>query len=119
MTGEVTFLWSPISAKEGTNMDELLEMMVLVSDMFDLRASMKTNGQGTILEANLDKSKGAIATLLVQNGILQVGDIVVTSDSAAKIRGMINCNNEPVAMATPSSPVLVWGLGKCNFKYWR
>ena len=100
----------PISAKEGTNMDELLEMMVLVSDMLDLRASMKTNGQGTILEANLDKSKGAIATLLVQNGILQVGDIVVTSDSAAKIRGMINCNNEPVAMATPSSPVLVWGL---------
>ena len=100
----------PISAKEGTNMDELLEMMILVSDMIDLRASMKTNGQGTVLEANLDKSKGAIATLLVQNGILQVGDIVVTSNSAAKIRGMINCNNEAVTMATPSSPVLVWGL---------
>jgi len=100
----------PISAKEGTNMDELLEMMVIVSDMLELRASVKKNGQGTILEANLDKSKGAIATLLVQNGTLQVGDIIVTSEHSAKIRGMINCNNEPVNLATPSSPVLVWGL---------
>ena len=100
----------PISAKEGTNMDELLDMMVLVSDMLDLRASVEKNGIGTILEANLDKSKGAIATLLVQNGVLEVGDFIVTSQHAAKIRGMVNCNNEKVNQSMPSSPVLVWGL---------
>ena len=80
----------PISAKQGTNMNELLEMMVLVSDMLSLQASKKGNAQGTVLEANLDKSKGAIATLLVQNGTLEVGDIIVTSQHMAKIRGMIN-----------------------------
>jgi len=100
----------PISAKEGTNMNELLDMMVLVSEMLDLRASNTENAQGTILEANLDKSKGAIATLLVQNGTLEVGDIIVTSQHIAKIRGMINSNNIAVMESLPSSPVLVWGL---------
>jgi len=100
----------PISAKEGTNMNELLDMMVLVSEMLDLRASNTENAQGTILEANLDKSKGAIATLLVQNGTLEVGDIIVTSQHVAKIRGMINSNNIAVMESLPSSPVLVWGL---------
>lgn len=100
----------PISAKQGTNMNELLEMMVLVSEMLDLRASRTVNGQGTVLEANLDKSKGAIATLLVQNGTLNVGDIIVTSQHMAKIRGMINSNGEAIAESLPSSPALVWGL---------
>jgi len=100
----------PISAKEGTNMNELLEMMVLVSDMLNLQASKQGNAQGTVLEANLDKSKGAIATLLVQNGILEVGDIVVTSQHMAKIRGMINSENNNIMQALPSSPILVWGL---------
>ena len=98
----------PISAKESTNIDDLLEMIVLVSDMLDLRASVEKNGVGTILEANLDKTKGAIATLLVQNGVLEVGDFIVTSQHVAKIRGMINSNNEPVNKSMPSSPVLVW-----------
>ena len=100
----------PISAKEGTNMSELLEMMVLVSDMLNLQASKKGNAQGTVLEANLDKSKGAIATLLVQNGILEVGDIIVTSQHMAKISGMINSDNSNIMQALPSSPILVWGL---------
>ena len=100
----------PISAKQGTNMNELLEMMVLVSEMLDLRASISVNGQGTVLEANLDKSKGAIATLLVQNGVLNVGDIIVTSQHMAKIRGMINSNGEAITESLPSSPALVWGL---------
>jgi len=100
----------PISAKQGTNMNELLEMMVLVSEMLDLRASRSVNGQGTVLEANLDKSKGAIATLLVQNGVLNVGDIIVTSQHMAKIRGMINSNGEAITESLPSSPALVWGL---------
>lgn len=100
----------PISAKEGTNMNELLEMIVLVSEMLDLRGSKIVNGQGTVLEANLDKTKGAIATLLVQNGVLNVGDIMVTSQHMAKIRGMINSNGESITESLPSSPVLVWGL---------
>jgi len=100
----------PISAKEGTNMNELLDMMVLVSEMLNLRASNTENAQGTILEANLDKTKGAIATLLVQNGTLEVGNIIVTSQHIAKIRGMINSNNIAVMQSLPSSPVLVWGL---------
>ena len=100
----------PISAKQGTNMNELLEMMVLVSEMLDLRASRSVNGQGTVLEANLDKSKGAIATLLVQNGVLNVGDIIVTSQHMAKIRGMVNSNGEAITESLPSSPALVWGL---------
>lgn len=100
----------PISAKQGTNMNELLEMMVLVSDMLSLQASKKGNAQGTVLEANLDKSKGAIATLLVQNGTLEVGDIIVTSQHMAKIRGMINSDNSNIMQALPSSPILVWGL---------
>ena len=100
----------PISAKQGTNMNELLEMMVLVSDMLSLQASKKGNAQGTVLEANLDKSKGAIATLLVQNGTLEVGDIIVTSQHMAKIRGIINSDNSNIMQALPSSPILVWGL---------
>ena len=100
----------PISAKEGTNMNELIEMIVLVSDMLNLKASNKGNAQGTVLEANLDKSKGAIATLLIQNGVLEVGDIVVTSSHMAKVRGMINSDNANVIKATASSPILVWGL---------
>jgi translation initiation factor IF-2 len=100
----------PISAKEGTNIEELLEMMFLVSDMLDLRASSSGNAQGTVLEANLDKSKGAIATLLVQNGMLEVGDIIVTGQNMAKIRGMIDSNNTNITESMPSSPVLVWGL---------
>ena len=100
----------PISAKEGTNMNELIEMIILVTDMLNLKASKKGNAQGTVLEANLDKSKGAIATLLVQNGVLEVGDIVVTSRHMAKVRGMINSDNANVIKATASSPILVWGL---------
>ena len=100
----------PISAKEGTNMNELIEMIVLVSDMLNLKASKKGNAQGTVLEANLDKTKGSIATLSVQNGVLEVGDIVVTSRHMSKVRGMINSNNTNIIKATASSPILVWGL---------
>lgn len=100
----------PISAKEGTNLNELLEMIVLVGEMLDLKASVTDNAQGTVLEANLDKSKGAIATLLVQNGVLSVGDIIVTGQFMAKIRGMVNSNNASITESFPSSPVLVWGL---------
>jgi translation initiation factor IF-2 len=97
----------PISAKEGTNMSDLLEMMVIVSDMLELRASLDGNAQGTILEANIDKTKGAIATLLVQNGRLEVGDIIVTGQNMGKIRGMVNSNNLAITESIASSPVLI------------
>ena len=85
-------------------------MMVIVSDMLELRASLDGNAQGTILEANIDKTKGAIATLLVQNGRLEVGDIIVTGQNMGKIRGMVNSNNLAITESIASSPVLIWGL---------
>ena len=100
----------PISAKEGTNISDLLEMMIIVSDMLELRASLDGNAQGTILEANIDKTKGAIATLLVQNGRLEVGDIIVTGQNMGKIRGMVNSSNLAITESIASSPVLIWGL---------
>ncbi len=100
----------PISAKQGTNINELLEMIIILSDMLDLRSSKTGNAQGTVLEGNIDKTKGCIATLLVQDGTLEIGDIIVTSEHMAKVRGMINSNNVAITKSMASSPVLVWGL---------
>ena len=105
-------LMVPISAMKGTNMDTLLEMIILLSDMEDLKASSIGKAQGTVLEAHLDRAKGAVATVLVQNGTLKIGDILTAGTSMAKIRGMINSKGEKVEECLPSSPVLIWGLSK-------
>nr|ASO75938.1 translation initiation factor 2 [Storeatula sp. CCMP1868] len=105
-------LMVPISAMKGTNIDNLLEMIILVSEIEDLKANIRCKAQGTILEAHVDRSKGAVATLLVQNGTLKIGNILVAGTSMAKIRGMINSNGEKVDTCLPSSPVLIWGLSK-------
>lgn len=105
-------LMVPISAIKGTNIENLLEMIVLVSEIEDLKANPKCKAQGTVLEAHVDRSKGAIATLLVQNGTLQLGNILVAGTSIAKIRGMINSNGLKIEACLPSSPVLIWGLSK-------
>ena len=89
-------LMVPISAMKGTNMDTLLEMIILLSDMEDLKASSIGKAQGTVLEAHLDRAKGAVATVLVQNGTLKIGDILTAGTSMAKIRGMINSKGEKV-----------------------
>ena len=102
----------PISATQGTNIDNLLEVILLIADLEELKANPKEKAQGTILEANLDRTKGALATLLVQNGTLKLGDIVVTGTSIGKVRGMINSNGENIVECGPTSPVLVWGLSK-------
>jgi translation initiation factor IF-2 len=105
-------LMVPISAMKGTNMDSLLETIVLLSDLEDLKASSIGKAQGTVLEAHLDRAKGAVATVLVQKGTLKLGDILTAGTSMAKVRGMINSKGDKVEECFPSSPVLIWGLSK-------
>ena len=102
----------PISAAQGTNLDSLLEVILLVAELEGLRANPKEKAQGTVLEANLDRTKGAVATLLVQNGTLKLGDLVVAGTSIGKIRGMVSSIGENIDKCGPSSPVLVWGLSE-------
>ena len=105
-------LMVPISAMQGTNIDTLLEMILLVSDMMNLQADPEALSEGMIIESNLDRAKGAVASILVQNGTLHVGNIVHIGGTLAKIRGMINSVGENIREAGPSSPVLIWGLSK-------
>lgn len=105
-------LMVPISAKQGTNIDTLLEMLLLLADVQNPTADPNGVAQGTILEAHIDRTKGAIASLLVQTGTLKIGDILVAGDAIAKIRGIINSNGDKISTASPSSPVLIWGLSK-------
>ena len=105
-------LMIPISAKQGTNIENLLELIVLLSEVETLTADPLAVAQGTILEAHIDRTKGAIASLLVQTGTLKVGDILVAGDAIAKIRGILDSNGERVVSVPPSSPALIWGLSK-------
>jgi translation initiation factor IF-2 len=105
-------LMVPISAKQGTNIETLLEMILLIDDVERFTADPSVMGQGTVLESYIDRTKGPIASLLVQNGTLRIGDILVAGDAIAKVRGIINSEGEKVALATPSSSVLIWGLSK-------
>lgn len=105
-------LMIPISAVKGTNIDNLLEMVILVSEIEDLKANIRCKAQGTVLESHVDKTKGSVATLLVQNGTLKIGNILVAGSCMAKIRGMINSTGEKIETCLPSSPVLIWGLSK-------
>jgi len=105
-------LMVPISAKQGTNIDTLLEMIVLLDDVSEFTANPNTQAQGTILESYIDRTKGPIATLLVQNGTLKIGDVLVAGDAIAKVRGIIDSNGDKLEAAEPSSPVLIWGLSK-------
>lgn len=105
-------LMVPISAKQGTNIENLLELIVLLSEVENLTADPSALAQGTILEAHIDRTKGAIASLLVQTGTLKLGDILVAGDSIAKIRGILDSNGDRVDSVSPSSPALIWGLSK-------
>lgn len=105
-------LMVPISAKQGTNIENLLETILLLDDMEDFTADPDASAQGTILESYIDRTKGPIANVLVQNGTLKMGDILVAGDSIAKIRGIIDSNGEKIEKASPSSSVLIWGLSK-------
>ena len=100
----------PVSAKTGMGVDELLEMILLQADVMQLRANPNRLGRGIIIEAKLDKSRGPLATVLVQNGTLHVGDNIIAGLAAGRVRAMINDRGERVEAAGPSTPVEVMGF---------
>ncbi len=106
--GDTIFV--PISAKKKQNIDTLLEMVLLVADMQDLKVNPNKQAKGTVIEARLDKSKGPIATMLVQRGCLDVGDTIVVGSVIGRIRNMKNDKGQNVKKAGPSTPVEISGL---------
>lgn len=102
----------PVSALRGDNLDTLLEMILLLAEVEDLNANPDRPAKGTIVEAHMDKSRGAVATFLVQNGTLRVGDVVLAGSVFGKVRAMINDRGDRVEEALPSFPVEVLGLGE-------
>ena len=100
----------PISAKQHKNIDSLLEMVLLVADMKDLKSNPNKQSKGTVLEARLDKNTGITASLLVQRGTLNIGDTIVVGSVIGKIRGMVDDKGKKVKTAGPSTPVEVIGL---------
>ena len=106
--GDTIFV--PISAKNGTNIDQLLEMVLLEADMLELKANPHKQAKGAVIEAKLDKARGAIATVLVQRGTLDVGDTIVVGSSIGRIRAMKDDKGKSVKSAGPSTPVEIMGL---------
>lgn len=102
----------PVSAHTKEGIDTLLEMVILNSEMLELKASPDRKARGTVIEAELDKGKGAVATLIVQNGTLHVGDSIVVGTSYGRIRAMFNDNGKSIKKAGPSMPVAVLGLSE-------
>jgi len=99
-----------VAAKSGLHVDQLLEMMLLVAEMQELKADPTASPEGTVIEANLDKGKGPVATVIVQNGTLHRGDIIHTDTAWGKIRAMIDDKGRNVNSAGPSMPVEILGL---------
>ena len=99
-----------VSAKEKTNLDLLLEMILLVADLQGLKANPQRTAMGTIVEAKLDRGRGPVATVLVQNGTLSVGDSFIAGAVTGKVRAMLDFHGNPVLAAAPSMPVEVLGL---------
>ena len=106
--GDTIFV--PISALKGEGIDELLENILLVTEMQELKANPNRLALGTVIEAKLDKGRGAVATLLVQNGTLNVGDPLVVGNTFGRVRAMINDRNKNINAAKPSTPVEITGL---------
>ena len=106
--GDTIFV--PISALKGEGIDELLENILLVTEMQELKANPNRLALGTVIEAKLDKGRGAVATLLVQNGTLNVGDPLVVGNTYGRVRAMINDRSKNIHTAKPSTPVEITGL---------
>ena len=100
----------PISAKTGKGLDELLEMVLLTAEVQELKANPNRRAKGTVIEARLDKTRGPIATLLVQNGTLNQGDIIIAGTAVGRVRVMTNDKGRTVKTAGPSVPVEITGL---------
>ncbi|MBU1043827.1 MAG: translation initiation factor IF-2 [Candidatus Omnitrophica bacterium] len=102
----------PVSAKEGTGIDHLLEMIILEAEMLELKANEEGLARGAIIESKLSKGSGPTATILVQNGTLRIGDIFVCGNTFGKVRSMINDAGQRVEQAGPSVPVEISGLSQ-------
>ncbi len=102
----------PVSAVSKQGIDNLLEMIILVAEMKELKANHKKKARGTVIEAKLDKGRGSVATILVQSGTLKVGDPIVAGSSYGKIRAMMNDKGQKVKSAGPSIPVEILGLSE-------
>lgn len=100
----------PVSAKTKEGLDDLLEMVILTADVMELKANPDRSAKGVVIEARLDKGRGPIASMLVQNGTLNVGDIIVAGTSVGRVRAMTNDRGEKVKHAGPSYPVEISGL---------
>ena len=106
--GDTIFV--PISAKKHTNIDQLLEMVLLEADVLELKANPNKQAKGVVIEARLDKGRGAIASMLVQRGTLDVGDTIVVGSAIGRIRSMTDDKGKKVKKAGPSTPVEITGL---------
>ena len=102
----------PISAKTGMGVDTLLEMLTLTAEVGELKANPNRAAQGTVIEARLDKGRGPVATLLVQNGTLHAGDIIIAGTAVGRVRTMMNSRGERITDAGPSVPVEISGLSE-------
>ena len=99
-----------ISAKKGLGVDELMEKVLLEAEMLDLKANPDRNAVGSIIESSLDKGRGYVATVLVQNGTLHVGDVILAGTHFGKVKAMFNERNQRIKEAGPATPVLILGL---------
>ncbi|WP_041701666.1 translation initiation factor IF-2 [Gottschalkia acidurici] len=108
--GDTIFV--PVSALKGDGIDELLEMVLLVAEMQELKANPNRKAVGTIIESNLDKGRGPVATLLIQKGTLSIGDAVVSGTASGRIRAMIDDKGKRIKKAGPSTPVEILGLSE-------
>lgn len=99
-----------LSAKQGLNVDLLLEKVLLEAELLDLKANANREATGTIIEASLDKGRGYVATILVQNGTLRQGDLIVSGQHYGRVKAMFNERNQRIEVAPPSTPVVILGL---------
>jgi translation initiation factor IF-2 len=99
-----------LSAKQGLNVDKLLEKILLEAELLDLKSNPEKEASGTVIEATLDKGRGYVATILVQNGTLHVGDLVVSGQHYGRVKAMVNERNKKVDEVPPATPVLILGL---------
>lgn len=100
----------PVSAKEKLNLEDLLETIILVADNLTIKANPKGKCIGTVVEAKLDKTTGPMATLLIQNGTLKVGDVVIAGEGYGKVKAMFDQRRKRIGKGTPSTPVVIMGL---------
>ena len=102
----------PVSAKTGNGIDDLLEMVLLTADMLELKANPNRGGKGTVVEAKLDRGRGPVATLLISNGTLKAGDVIIAGTSVGRVRAMTDDKGRKINTAGPSVPVEIIGLSE-------